>query len=581
MIMLKNVYLLLLGGFFLLWGTLALAQPDGTQGDQFLVRIISTSGTRDVQRGSCGFEDSSFGPDLDKAFSAEAVWAYDSEGNDSLVCDPITRSYAGKIVMIRRGDCFFSDKVYRAQQAGAIAVLIANHAEDPTHTGCTVFPMGAGDNPERVTIPSILVCRDVANDLDRRIKAGEKPVVSFILPRFYNGYGATSYATPLSQNDTLETVGVRYVNRTTAVQNNVIVKLDVIAPDRTMQTFTRTLPAVRVGVDTFVRMPLFKLKDLKGVHQMIFSNSAYRESRDTVRRSFRLTDYTFATDDYVIDPFGLGITSNSEFVEGGLRIQWASLYITGDRPAVPVYITFGLSNVDSVFVRDDPEANDVAIMLYDADANNDGQIDLTTNFDGIMRNIVASAIYRMTGRELVDTLFSVRLTPRTGTRLELKRNHPYYLSYMYDGVRAGHGRCLRFTNGVEGPYLNFPTLPYHFGELFDEPGNNLVVMQRLELEGFRPTVSAEPEPPLDASKYKILPNPAVDYLRLNLTLDKAQSATVQLIDLQGRIVSTEVVRNFQDGQIILNVRNLPSGGYTLWMRTEKEGTAMEQVMVCH
>jgi PA domain/Secretion system C-terminal sorting domain len=581
----KNLLPLLLSGMFLLLGTLAIAQPDGSQNDQFFIRIASASGTRDIQRSvgqqDCGFGDSLFGPDVTKDVSGEAVWAYDSVGNDSLSCDPITNNYAGKVVLVRRGVCNFSLKAYRAQRAGAIAVLVVNHFLDPAQNGCSVFNMSGGDSATAVTIPSVFLSRDIATDLDRRIKAGEKPVVSFVLPRFYNGFGASSYGTPLSQNDTMDAVGVRYVNRTNAVQTNVAIKLDVIAPDRTVQSVTRTLASVRVNQDTFVFLPAFKPKDLKGLHRMVFSNSSYRERRDTVRREFRLTDFTYATDNFVVDPLGIGFT-NDEFAESGFRVQWGSLYFTGDRAAVPTHITFGLSNVDSVFVRTDPAANDVGIFLYDADANNDGRIDLTTNFEAIERNIVASATYRMTGRELVDTLFSVRLTPRTGTRLELKRNHAYYLSYLYDGTRAGHSRCLRFTNGIEGPYLAYPTTPlFIFNELYDEYGANIVAMQRLELDGFRPTVSAEPEPPLDASKYKILPNPAVDNLRLNLELEATQSVTAQLVDLQGRIVSTEVARNFQNGQIDFDVRSLPSGVYTLWLRTDKEGSVMEQVMVCH
>jgi hypothetical protein len=561
---------------------LAIAQPDGSQNDQFFIRIAGASGTVEVQRGGdCGFGDSLFGPDVNKEVSGEAVWAYDSVGNDSLACDPITRNYAGKIVLVRRGTCSFSLKVYQAQRAGALAVIVTNHANNATETNCTIFNMLGGDSATAVTIPSVFFNRTLAADLDRRIKAGEKPIVSFILPRFYNGFGAPSFATPLSQNDTLEAVGIRYVNRTNAVQTNVAVKLDVVAPDRTVQSFTRTLARVNVNQDTFVFMPTFKPKDLRGLHQLVFSNSSYRERRDTVRRPFRLTDFTYATDNFVVDPLGIGFT-NDEFAESGFRVQWASLYFTGDRTPVPTHITFGLSNVDSVFVRNDPAANDVAIMLYDADANNDGRIDLTTNFEAIDRNIVANATYRMTGRELVDTLFSVRLLPRTGTTLNLKRNHAYYLSYLYDGTRAGHSRCLRFTNGIEGPYLAYPTTPvFIFNELYDEYGANIVPMQRLELDGFRPTVSAEPEPPLDASKYEILPNPATDYLRLNLELEATQSVTAQLIDLQGRIVSTEIARDFQNGQIDFNVRNLPSGVYTLWLRTDKEGAVMEQVMVCH
>lgn len=55
---------------------------------------------------------------------------------------------AGKIAIIDRGDCNFTVKVKNAQDAGAIAVLIANNSDDGTPA-----PMGGAD--DTVTIPSM------------------------------------------------------------------------------------------------------------------------------------------------------------------------------------------------------------------------------------------------------------------------------------------------------------------------------------------------------------------------------------------------------------------------------------------
>ena len=70
--------------------------------------------------------------------------------------DPAGRPFAagsltGKIALIERGVCNFSDKVYNAQYAGAIGAVIYNPAGNET-----LITMGAG-LADLVTINSVLV----------------------------------------------------------------------------------------------------------------------------------------------------------------------------------------------------------------------------------------------------------------------------------------------------------------------------------------------------------------------------------------------------------------------------------------
>jgi extracellular elastinolytic metalloproteinase len=66
-------------------------------------------------------------------------------------CSPMTNglALAGNIALIDRGECFFVEKVKRAQDAGAIAVLVVNHEGD------AIVTMG-GDDPT-ITIPSLFL----------------------------------------------------------------------------------------------------------------------------------------------------------------------------------------------------------------------------------------------------------------------------------------------------------------------------------------------------------------------------------------------------------------------------------------
>ncbi len=81
----------------------------------------------------------------------------DSDGGTTTDgCQALTNGTAisGNVALIDRGSCQFTLKVLNAQAVGAIGVIIANHQP-------TGLPgMGAGDNAELVTIPSVGIARD-------------------------------------------------------------------------------------------------------------------------------------------------------------------------------------------------------------------------------------------------------------------------------------------------------------------------------------------------------------------------------------------------------------------------------------
>ena len=64
-------------------------------------------------------------------------------------------SMTGKIALIERGVCNFSDKVFNAQRAGAIGAMIYNNAAN----GETLITMGPGVHAADVAIPSVLLRR--------------------------------------------------------------------------------------------------------------------------------------------------------------------------------------------------------------------------------------------------------------------------------------------------------------------------------------------------------------------------------------------------------------------------------------
>lgn len=92
-------------------------------------------------------------------------------------CIPLTNAsaVAGKIALVRRGICDFDTKVYHAQLAGAVAVIIVNNVSSPS----TIFP--GGDSlvdgvPVSITIPSVMVSK---TDGDKLISAASTSQATF------------------------------------------------------------------------------------------------------------------------------------------------------------------------------------------------------------------------------------------------------------------------------------------------------------------------------------------------------------------------------------------------------------------
>lgn len=120
--------------------------------DVFVVNTSSLSGssyTTVDNNFSSGHVDAPEPPD---GITADLVLAIDDNGapDSNDVCSDLINAddLNGKIAVVRRGECSFTDKVFRCQEAGAIAVLIVNNVP-----GNVVM---AGENID-ITIPALSI----------------------------------------------------------------------------------------------------------------------------------------------------------------------------------------------------------------------------------------------------------------------------------------------------------------------------------------------------------------------------------------------------------------------------------------
>ena len=120
--------------------------------------------------GSYDFTYSSsngWGADMDTvAITAQAAFALDATSADSLGCDDIVSSVSGKVAVVYRGDCEFSQKALNAQDAGAVAVVIVNNVPGGP------VGMGGGAVAAQVVIPVVMISDSDGALLSDSIAAG-------------------------------------------------------------------------------------------------------------------------------------------------------------------------------------------------------------------------------------------------------------------------------------------------------------------------------------------------------------------------------------------------------------------------
>lgn len=94
--------------------------------------------------------------------AAEIVLADDGVDVGSDICEDIVNGMDldGKIALIDRGGCQFGSKALRAENAGAIAVIICNNVGNPT-----TIAMQPGADGGTVTIPTVMVSLDDCNTI--------------------------------------------------------------------------------------------------------------------------------------------------------------------------------------------------------------------------------------------------------------------------------------------------------------------------------------------------------------------------------------------------------------------------------
>ncbi len=118
---------------------------------------VNAPGATDEALTNIDYQEADFGPYLPVGVTTyELISAAGIEADNFEGCSPwVGTPFANKAVLIERGDCDFCDKVFMAQKAGAVLVVIYNH--NHAEGGDNLMTMGPSFHADEISIPSIFI----------------------------------------------------------------------------------------------------------------------------------------------------------------------------------------------------------------------------------------------------------------------------------------------------------------------------------------------------------------------------------------------------------------------------------------
>lgn len=475
-------------------------------------------------------------------------------------CDTIVNGDAvmGNVALIQRGGCFFSDKVYRAQNVGAIAAVICNHTP-----GAGVLNMGSGgDYAGSAVIPSGFISYEDCAMVTAAIENGDEVRITLRKPNLYNGVSAFAKQTPLSQILPLDSLSVSFSNTGDTIIPDALFTLNITAPNGDVFTSTNggeipAASAVSAGFESYTPEEL-------GRYEVEFFSNV---TADTIRDFFMITEHTWALDD---DSFeGTAGVSNETFVMDGSKYDMGSYYLTGDAGAIVTHAGFAIGNAAEI-ATGNPDADAFTMLLYKVGPDVAGN---TSTYDGFFE-LVGFGFTSIDGTEAQDEVQVVQLDDQWA----LEANEDYLMVVSYDGSLAGTGICPRYTTGGASVYPLYGTTVFtdrlYMGGFIGGPNGVVRMYEEGEFE-FVKTENVF----LDKSKIALSPNPVSTSLNVNFDLDKqAEQVDIRIINIQGQTLKRQTLENVFKGDYKVDVSTLAAGSYVL-LTTTPEGRSATQFAV--
>jgi PA domain/Secretion system C-terminal sorting domain len=472
---------------------------------------------------------------------------------DSLVCNPIlTQDLTGKVALIRRGDCFFTSKAFRAQQAGALGSIIVNHYSIPTNTATFVQDMGIGTNTEDtaalINTPTLFISRQTGETLIPLIEAGVNVEICFYVPTIWKAHGPLAYASPLNEQVPLR-IAADWVNFN-STNETVNLTVSITNPAGTTETFTENF-VTQPDVSTTMNMDAIYEPSMVGTYNLTFTNDV---NDDVLTRNFIVTDSLWALDNLAID--GSTAVSAADFVAGALQFGVGSLYFTDETtadelPRLTTHATFAIQNPVPF------HATTFEAILYDVDSDGTDSVE-----SWVMNSFGAPIAFTTVDIDSTVHLSQQLITVEFDEPGLLQDNKAYALMIRFDGVVSPPvGDAVpAFSSAGSAHYQNVATLVYTnvndpVGGWADSDVNNVVRMNRVPFSGTN-------DQALAADQVSVYPNPANDRLFMDVELSElSATANMTICTYSGQIVKSVDFQNVKTSTLEVGIAELAEGVY--------------------
>ncbi len=373
----------------------------------------------------------------DTAVTGFGALVDDGTAADSLGCNALTNgaSVAGKIAFVYRGTCEFGQKALRAQNAGAIAVVVINNVDG-------TMSMGPGAQGAGVTIPVVMIGKQEGIQLRPYLNAGTLELFIGSKQNLYQfDLGITpgdairplNYATPsllVSGADELQNMQIGSVVRNfgSQPQSNVTLTARIDLNGSQIWQQSTTVSNLNSGDSTILSLPTWTIPNANvAKYTLTYTVSSSNTDEEN-------TDNTLSQDFYVTD----GVYCKSRFdVVANKPIQNAG--ITAQNPSIIWGILMNAVNGNnmkatgiqfsaSTRTTDSLTGQLVSGILYEwDDANSDGGI----TDDELVEIAVGFYSYES---NLQNEVLTIDLGDTPGDGPALAANKVYFVAVQYEGT---------------------------------------------------------------------------------------------------------------------------------------------------
>jgi len=591
--------------FVLLFSSQVGAQGTHLSEAQGLIIRLKSGGVDTDYRygtGNCGYGTTSnppaannpaWGGTVGSNFCAPVAWAY-GLNQDTFGCSALPAgSLTGKVALVRRGPfsppntaCSFTLKAYNAQNAGAVAVIIANHNGNAADNDCTVLNMPrdtAGGLHTLVTIPVYSVGRTVANQIDAAIRSAGGAELCFLRPDVSTPdiYLPTASKRTPAAHIPVDTLGfAAYLTNNSGNELiNMELKAEVLdATNNVLHSTSIVLPTFAAGIaDSFVVISQgqFAPELPVGEYTVRYSTTHANAQLDSRKETkFYVTNNLYSNDDgatvaYQPNPAADYAVATMYTLNPKVTDKYmvkTVQFVHGSDPATLPTQDIN-ANLYLFKVKDNVNFNVAGSFVFDAGLISPSFDWLgTANYDAP----VGAVNYANTSVDLVNI--------STGDfGIEVENGKRYVVAIEY----SGNSRNV-FQGFDEDAVIGSPsTLVYWPPSAGAAPRwytGGLAAGLNATLRMFLDLVSTTDENKLPESSMQIRPNPIVETLNLQVSLEAATDVTVTIADLTGRVITYEVREGFSNGLLTYQLPQLASGTYLARIAT-KEGTLTKKFIV--